>query len=59
MDDTTLRKLSHDLRGILSPAMMVAGRLQNHPDASISKSGRLVLECLDRAVAKLVEANGS
>jgi hypothetical protein len=53
VDDLTLRKLGHDLRGILSPAMMVAERLENHPDPAISRAGTLILESLDRAVALL------
>jgi hypothetical protein len=58
MDEQTLRKLGHDLRGLLSPAMMVAERLQNNPDPAIQKSGTLILESLDRAVAAIGRATG-
>ncbi len=56
MDESTLRKLSHDLRGILSPAMMVAERLQNSADPATSRAGTIILESLDRAVAVIGEA---
>jgi len=56
MDEQSLRKLGHDLRGLLSPAMMVAERLQNNPDPAIQKSGTLILESLDRAVAAISKA---
>ncbi len=56
MDEQTLRKLGHDLRGLLSPAMMVAERLQKNPDPAIQKSGTLILESLDRAVAAISRA---
>ena len=57
MDDPILRKLSHDLRGILSPAMMVAERLQNNADPAIRNAATLILESLDRAVARLGEVS--
>jgi hypothetical protein len=56
MDEAKLRKLGHDLRGILSPAMMVAERLQNSPDPAISRAGAIILESLDRAVTTISEA---
>ena len=59
MDEPTLRKLGHDLRGMLSPAMMVAERLQNNPDPAIKKAGTIILESLDRAVAAISKATSA
>ncbi len=56
MDEQGLRKLGHDLRGLLSPAMMLAERLQNNPDPAVQKSGTLILQSLDRAVAAISKA---
>jgi hypothetical protein len=56
MDEQRLRKLAHDLRGLLAPAMMLAERLQNNPDPAVQRSGTLILESLDRAVAAIGKA---
>ena len=57
MDDAVFRKLGHDLRGILSPAMMVAERLEDNPDPAISSAGTMILEALDRAVEMIAKAS--
>ncbi len=53
MNEKILRQLGHDLRGILAPAMMVAERLQRHPDPTVQHAGTIVLNSLDEAVATL------
>ncbi len=62
MNETILRQLGHDLRGILAPAMMVAERLQRHPDPTVQHAGTIVLTALDQAVetlrATMAEAQG-
>lgn len=46
-----LAKLSHDMRGILSPALLAAERLQANPDPKIRGAGDLIAEVVDRAIA--------
>jgi signal transduction histidine kinase len=43
-------RVSHDLRGVLSPAMLAAERLQANPDAKVSYAGDIVLTSLERAL---------
>ena len=42
--------LRHDLRGVLSPALMVADRLVNNPDPAIRRAGDAVVRSVDRAI---------
>ncbi len=48
---TTVTTMSHDLRGILAPAMLAAERLTQRPDPAAQASGRTILDALDRATA--------
>jgi hypothetical protein len=56
-DDTglTIKALRHDLRGILSPAMLIADRLQSHADPAVQRAGAVVMRTVERAAARLAE----
>jgi signal transduction histidine kinase len=47
--------LRHDLRGILSPALLSADRLANSPDAAVRKAADIVIRCVERASARLAD----
>ncbi len=46
-------RLGHDLRGLLSPALLAAERLQTHADPAVKRGADTVLRALDRAGATL------
>lgn len=46
--------LSHDLRGALSPALLMAERLEAHADAPVRKSAQVISQTLARATALAV-----
>ena len=48
--------LRHDLRGVLSPALMVTDRLLSHPDPAIQRAGQAIVRSVDRATA-LIQAS--
>jgi signal transduction histidine kinase len=48
-------RLSHDVRGILSPAMLAAERLQGSGDASVSRTGDMLIRSVERAIEALRE----
>jgi signal transduction histidine kinase len=48
--------LRHDLRGVLSPALMMSDRLLNHPDPAVQRAGTAVVRSIDRATALLTES---
>ncbi|WP_297372310.1 HAMP domain-containing sensor histidine kinase [Acidocella sp.] len=50
---TSVAKLAHDLRNILSTAVMVADRLQSIPDPAVQRATRTLIPAVDRA-AQLV-----
>jgi signal transduction histidine kinase len=45
----SLAKASHDLRGLLSPALLVSERLQVHADPSVSRTGDMLIRLVERA----------
>ena len=47
--------LRHDLRGMLSPALLVADRLLAHPDPAVVRAGETVVKAITRAEARLRE----
>ncbi|MGC8470192.1 MAG: sensor histidine kinase [Acetobacteraceae bacterium] len=47
---TAVAKLSHDLRGILASALMVADRLQGSADPPVQRAGVLLVQAVERAV---------
>ena len=42
-------RISHDLRGVLAPALLLAERLQNHPDETVQRAGDVLMRTVDRA----------
>ena len=46
---TAVAKVSHDLRGLLAPAMLASERLQNHTDPAVQKSGNILVRSVERA----------
>lgn len=53
---TMAAKFGHDLRGILSPALLVADRLQMNGDASVRRAGKTMAQCIERATDLLRRA---
>ena len=47
--------MRHDLRGILSPALMVSDRLLNHPEPGVQRAGTAVVKSIERATSLLNE----
>ena len=45
--------LRHDLRGVMSPALMMSDRLVNHDDAAVQRAGQAVVKSIERATALL------
>ena len=54
MEDSTMR-LRHDLRGVLSPAMLMTDRLLRNEDPAIRRAGQAVVRSIERATALLAE----
>ncbi len=48
--------LRHDLRGVLSPALMMSDRLLSHTDPAVQRAGNAVVRSIDRATALLAES---
>jgi signal transduction histidine kinase len=46
---TMVAKVAHDLRGILTPALLTAERLQLSADPKVSKAGDMLVQTVDRA----------
>ena len=47
--------LRHDVRSILSPALLVADRLMSNQDAGIKRAGEVMIRTVERAVSRLAE----
>jgi hypothetical protein len=45
--------LRHDLRGILSPALMVSDRLLTHDDPAVRKAGEVIAKTVQRMTDRL------
>lgn len=45
--------LRHDLRGMLSPALLTADRLTEHEDPKVSRTGQIVVRAINRATERL------
>ncbi len=54
--EKTASALRHDLRGILSPIVLVADRLQGNADPAIQRAAQVLLQSVDRAIARLDES---
>ncbi len=50
--------LRHDLRGILSPALLTAERLLGNEDPAIRRAGEIMVKTVERASARLAETKG-
>jgi signal transduction histidine kinase len=46
---SAVARISHDLRGILAPALLTAERLQNHQDGTVQRAGEVLVRTVDRA----------
>ena len=46
---TMFAKVSHDLRGILTPALLTADRLQLNADPKVQRAGEVLVQAVDRA----------
>ena len=46
---SAVTRISHDLRGILAPALLTAERLQGHHDQSVQRAGDVLMRTVDRA----------
>lgn len=51
--------LRHDLRGVLSPAMMMTDRLLSHEDPAVQRAGAAVVRSIERATALLASNKGA
>jgi hypothetical protein len=49
------RRLRHDIRGALSPALLTADRLLTHGDPAVQRAGDIVVRAVERAAALLVD----
>jgi signal transduction histidine kinase len=47
---TVVAKVSHDVRGILSPALLQADRLRKHADPAVRRAGDGLVQAVERAV---------
>lgn len=45
--------MRHDLRGTLSPALMMSDRLLSHADPAVQRAGQAVVRSIERATAAL------
>jgi len=50
------RRLRHDIRGALSPALLTADRLLTHSDPAVQRAGDIVVRAVERAAALLSDA---
>ncbi len=50
--------LRHDVRGMLSPAMLVADRLVSHADPKVARSGETVVQAITRTTERLAATRG-
>jgi signal transduction histidine kinase len=51
--ETLTSSLRHDLRGLLSPAMLVSDRLLAHSDPKVVRSGETIVRSITRASERL------
>ena len=47
------RRLRHDIRGVLSPVLLIADRLLNHADPAVKRSGEIMVRTVERATVLL------
>jgi signal transduction histidine kinase len=51
------RRLRHDLRGALSPALLTADRLLTHADPAVQRTGSIIVRCVERATGLILESS--
>ena len=49
------RRLRHDIRGALSPALLMADRLLGNADPAVKRAGEIMVRCVDRAALLLAD----
>ncbi len=59
MADEATRKLGHELRNVLSPAMMLAERISMHSDPQVQRAGKMILDSLDKAIVLIRAAQAA
>ena len=47
--------LRHDVRGVLSPALLVADGLLNHAEPKVKRAGEVIVRTVERASERLAE----
>lgn len=53
----SVSRLTHDLRGALSPALLMAERLERHNDPAVRQAAEVVAKAMDRAATMCREAS--
>jgi signal transduction histidine kinase len=48
---TLVSRASHDLRGAISPALLMVERLESHRDEDVRQAATVIAEALDRSAA--------
>jgi signal transduction histidine kinase len=56
--EASTASLRHDLRGILSPSLMMADRLLDHTDPKIRRVGEVVVQTVERCSERLGQTRG-
>jgi hypothetical protein len=51
--------LRHDLRGILSPALLTSERLLGYEDPVVRRAGEIMVKTVERASVRLAETKGA
>lgn len=57
--EATMPSLRHDLRGLLSPAVLVSDRLTAHPDPEVVRVGETVMGVVTRVIDRLATTRDS
>ena len=57
--EATTSSLRHDLRGMLSPALLVSDRLLAHSDPKVVRAGETIVRAITRASERLVETRAA
>ena len=47
----TVSRLTHDVRGAISPALLMAERLERHEDAAVRRDAEVIARALDRTAS--------
>jgi hypothetical protein len=51
----TQRRLRHDVRGALSPALLTADRLLSHADPAVQRAGDIMVRAVEKTAALLAD----